>query len=173
MYQNEFRDNWGSSSYGLLLKEINDSRAENNLFYRNTAGVHMEGSNRIYFNHNRFIQNGNALKIQASCIDNTITGNNFSGNSFDVSTNGSLVLNSFHRNYWDKYEGYDLDKNGIGDVPYHPLSIYTLIVERNPTAMMLFRSPVASLLERAEKTLPGLTPENLRDDAPLMKPLAL
>lgn len=173
MYENAFRENWGSSAYGLLLKEINDSRAENNIFYRNTAGVHMEGSNRIHFTHNRFIQNGNALKIQASCMDNTIIANNFSGNSFDVSTNGSLVLNTFHRNYWDKYEGYDLDRNGVGDVPYHPLSIYTLIVERNPTAMMLFRSPVASLLERAEKTLPGLTPENLKDDAPLMKPLPL
>jgi nitrous oxidase accessory protein len=27
-------------------------------------------------------------------------------------------------NYWDKYEGYDLDKNKIGDIPYHPLSLY-------------------------------------------------
>jgi nitrous oxidase accessory protein len=43
---------------------------------------------------------------------------NFLGNTFDVSTNGSLVLNEFNGNYWDKYDGYDLDKNKIGDVPY-------------------------------------------------------
>ncbi|MBZ5857107.1 nitrous oxide reductase family maturation protein NosD [Flavihumibacter profundi] len=173
MHQNEFRENWGSSAYGLLMKEITDSHAEGNLFYRNTSAVYMEGSNRIHIIHNRFLHNGNAIKLQASCEDNIIEQNNFSGNSFDVSTNGSLVLNRFSKNYWDKYEGYDLNKNGIGDVPFRPLSIYTLIVERNATAMMLFRSPIVNLLERAEKILPGITPESLKDDEPLMKPLPL
>jgi nitrous oxidase accessory protein len=62
--------------------------------------------------------------------------NNFVGNTFDISTNGSLVLNTFNGNYWDKYEGYDLDKNKIGDVPYHPLSLFSVIVEGNPPAML-------------------------------------
>lgn len=55
---------------------------------------------------NVFNGNGWGLKIQANCMDNVITENNFTGNTFDVSTNGSLVLNTFNNNYWDKYEGY-------------------------------------------------------------------
>jgi nitrous oxidase accessory protein len=51
------------------------------------------------------------MKIQASCMDNEIVNNNYMKNTFDISTNGSLVLNTFNANYWDKYEGYDLDKN--------------------------------------------------------------
>jgi nitrous oxidase accessory protein len=79
-------------------------------------------------------------------------------------------LNTFHNNYWDKYEGYDLNHDGTGDVPYRPVSLYSMIVERNPVTMMLFRSFMTGLLDEAEKTIPGLIPGNLKDDAPKMKP---
>ena len=122
---------------------------------------------------NSFERNGWAMKIQASCMEITVSSNNFLGNTFDVGTNGSLVLNTFNGNYWDKYEGYDLNKNRIGDVPYRPVSMYSVIVEKNPPAMMLFRSFMTSLLDKTEKVLPSLTPENLKDIYPLMKPLRL
>jgi nitrous oxidase accessory protein len=80
-------------------------------------------------------------------------------------------LNTFNGNYWDKYEGYDLDRNGTGDVPYRPVSLYSMIAERNPTTMMLFRSFMVSLLDKSEKIIPGITPESLKDDRPLMKAL--
>ena len=90
-----------------------------------------------------------------------------------MGTNGSLVLNTFNGNYWDKYEGYDLNKNKIGDVPYHPLSIYSMIIDNNPSALMLFRSFIVSLIDKSEKIIPTVTPENLRDDYPLILPLGL
>jgi nitrous oxidase accessory protein len=79
------------------------------------------------------------------------------------------VLNTFNNNYWDKYEGYDLNRDGIGDVPYRPVSVYAMIAERNPVTMMLFRSFITGLLDKAEKTIPGFIPENLKDDRPKMK----
>ena len=97
----------------------------------------------------------------------------FIGNTFDIATNGSLVLNTFNGNYWDKYEGYDLNRDNIGDVPYHPVSMYSMIIDSNPAALMLFRSLIVSLLDKSEKILPGITPENLKDDRPLMKQLPL
>jgi nitrous oxidase accessory protein len=169
MLQNTFSENWGGAAYGMLLKEISDSHIQHNRFVRNTTGIYMEGTNRIKVEQNVFDNNGWALKIQASCNDNTVTRNNFIGNSFDVATNGTLVLNSFTNNYWDKYEGYDLNRDGIGDVPYRPVSVYAMIAERNPVTMMLFRSFITSLLDKAEKTIPGFIPENLKDDRPKMK----
>ena len=133
----------------------------------------MEGSSRIELRRNEFINNGWAIKIQASCDDNNIEQNNFMGNTFDIGTNGSLVLNKFNGNYWDKYEGYDIDKNKIGDVPYHPVSLYSMIIDNNPSALMLFRSLIVSLLDKSEKIIPTVTPENLKDDYPLMYPLSL
>jgi nitrous oxidase accessory protein len=169
MYNNTFSDNWGGAAYGILLKEISDSHVEGNTFLRNTTAIYMEGTTRIKVIHNNFRNNGWAMKVQASCNDNSFTGNNFTGNSFDVSTNGTLVLNTYNGNYWDKYEGYDLNRDGVGDVPYRPVSMYAMIAERNPATMMLFRSFMVSLLDKTEKLIPALTPENLKDDQPSMK----
>lgn len=173
MLNNLFEENWGDASYGIFLKEISDSYIYGNKFLRNTSGIFMEGASRVHIERNEFKDNGWALKIQASCLDNVITKNNFEGNSFDVGTNGSLVMNKFDHNYWDKYDGYDLNKDRIGDIPYRPVSLYSMIVEKNPSAMMLYRSFMTSLLDRSEKILPTLTPENLKDNYPMMKPLQL
>ncbi len=171
MFHNYFEENWGDGSYGLLLKEISDSYIENNQFGKNTTGILMEGASRIQMEKNSFLNNGWAMKIQASCMDVTVRKNIFIANTFDVGTNGSLVLNNFNGNYWDKYEGYDLNKNKIGDIPYRPVSLYSMIVEKNPPAMLLFRSFITALMDKTEKILPGITPENLKDEHPMMKKL--
>jgi nitrous oxidase accessory protein len=170
MEWNHFEENWGASCYGILLKDISDSYIQHNTFFKNTTALHLEGTSRIDIRQNLFKENGWAVKVQASCEDNNFHHNNFVGNSFDVSTNGTLVLNKFYNNYWDKYDGYDIDKNGIGDVPYHPVSMYSMIVEENPNSLILLRSFIVSLLDKAEKAIPSLTPENLVDNKPMIKP---
>ncbi|RFM36986.1 nitrous oxide reductase family maturation protein NosD [Chitinophaga silvisoli] len=173
MKRNRFAGNQGGGAYGILLKEITDSRMEQSHFEDNTVGIYMEGTTRVQVTANVFKTNGWAMKVQASCSENRITHNNFFGNTFDVATNGSLVLNNFDNNYWDKYEGYDLNRDGKGDVPYHPVSLYAMVADKNPAVMMLYHSFMVSLLDRTEKVMPGITPVNLVDRAPFMKPLAL
>lgn len=170
MINNTFMDNWGDASYALLFKDISDSYLIKNRFDRNSVGIMMEGSSRIQIKNNQFNRNGWALKIQASCMDNVLSENNFLSNSIDVSTNGHLVLSKFESNYWDKYEGYDLNKDQTGDVPYRPLSLFAVIAEKNPPAVLLFRSLIMLFLERSEKILPTLTPEDFIDLTPSMKP---
>lgn len=173
MFNNLFEENWGDAAYGLLLKEISDSYLVGNQFIRNTSGIFMEGVSRVQMERNLFKNNGWAMKIQANCMDITVTKNNFLSNTFDVGTNGSLVLNTFNFNYWDKYEGYDLDKNKLGDIPYRPVSLFSMILEKMPPAMMLFRSFMVTILDKTEKIIPSITPENLVDNSPLMKALPL
>ena len=173
MYNNFFLNNWGDAAYGILLKDITDSDISGNYFTKNTVALHMEGCSRINLYKNTFSFNGWAVKIQASCDNNDFTKNNFTNNTFDIGTNGSLVLNTFNGNYWDKYEGYDLDRDKIGDVPYHPVSMYAMIIDSNPAALMLFRSLIVTLLDKSEKILPSITPENLKDNTPIMRRLAL
>ncbi|RCR70833.1 nitrous oxide reductase family maturation protein NosD [Larkinella punicea] len=170
MRHNIFENNWGSAAYGMLLKDISDSKIEDNIFRRNTIGIHMEGTSRIMTQRNLFIDNGWGMRIQASCNDNTFTRNTFQSNTFDVATNGQTVLNTFDRNYWDKYEGYDLNRDGTGDVPFHPVSLYSMIIEKIPYGVVLLHSFMVTLLDRAEKVMPSLTPEALVDAKPLMKP---
>lgn len=170
MQFNHFEENWGPSSYGILLKDISDSYIGQNTFRKNTVGIYMEGTSRIELQKNVFKENGWAMKVQASCNENSFHHNNYYNNSFDIATNGTMVLNKFYNNYWDKYDGYDMNKDGIGDIPYHPVSMYSMIVEQNPTAVLLMRSFTIALLDKAEKAIPLLTPADLLDDKPMIKP---
>lgn len=169
MNHNLFERNWGDSAYGLLLKEITDSQIENNHFSENTAAIFMEGSNRLSVLKNTFKNNGWAIKVQASCLENTFKENNFLNNSFDIASNGSLDQNTFQHNFWDKYEGYDINKDGIGDIPFRPVSMFSMLVERYPTLMILFRSFLVSLLDKTEKIIPTITPIDLIDKSPRIK----
>lgn len=173
MQDNEFVHNWGDAAYGLLLKEISDSRIEHNRFIKNTVGIHMESTTRITTSRNLFQDNGWAMRVQASCSGGTFTANNFIGNSFDVATNGTMMLSIFNNNYWDKYDGYDLNKDNTGDVPYYPVSIYSVITEKIPSAMILYRSLLADIMISVEKAMPSMIPDNLKDDHPLMKKINL
>ncbi|WP_211172687.1 nitrous oxide reductase family maturation protein NosD [Chitinophaga sp. Ak27] len=173
MINNTFEENWGDAAYGVLFKELTDCYLSGNKFLRNTTGIFFDGSNRITIEHNIFRANGWGMRMQANCMDNVIRENNFIGNTFDVTTNGSLTLNHFSENYWDKYQGYDLDKDKTGDVPFHPLSLYAVIVEKNPPAMLLYQSFMVNLLDKSEKIMPSLTPENFVDNTPRMIPYKL
>lgn len=173
MTGNIFSECVGGISYGLLLKEINDCKIASNHFVHNTVALYIEGSNRLLIEKNEIRGNGWACKIQASCAQVQMRYNNFILNTFDVSTNGSLNMNRFSDNYWDRYEGYDMDKDGIGDVPFVPVSLYGVIVEKVPYAIMLYRSFMVYLLDRSEKLVPSVTPETLKDFYPHMKPYAL
>ena len=170
MLKNRFVENWGSSIYGLLLKEILDSRIEENQFITNTSAIFMESCNRNEILDNDFQNNGWAVRILSNCEDNVFSKNNFKANTFDATTNGTLRQNQFNNNYWDKYEGYDLDKNGLGDIPYRPVSLYAQIIERIPQSVMLMRSFIVNLLDKVERSIPSITPESVKDENPKMKP---
>ncbi len=171
MSGNTFKKNWGTASFGLLLKEINDAEIIGNTFQENTIGISIEGSNRIEYRNNEFISNGWALKVRGACYTNTFTDNNFLYNSFDISYNSKINDNIFEQNYWSNYSGYDLDKDGIGDVPYRPVKLFSYIVNRTPETIVLLRSLFMDIIDFSEKVSPVFTPDNLLDPKPRMKRL--
>ncbi len=171
MTHNKFIKNWGTSSYGLLLKEIYDAEIKHNIFEQNTIGINTEGSTRINYKYNNFIGNGWAVKVAGACYANEFSNNNFMNNALDVSYNSKLNDNKFKSNYWSSYTGYDLDKNGYGDIPYRPVKLFSYIVNKSPEAIVLLRSLFVDIINFSEKVSPVFTPDNLLDSAPLMKPV--
>jgi len=169
MYNNTFKKNWGTAAYGLLLKEINDAEITGNTFEENTIGITVEGSNRIEYKNNDFKSNGWAVKVRGACYANSFIENNFLNNSFDISYNARLNDNVFENNYWSSYTGYDLDKNGIGDIPYRPVKLFSYIVNRTPETIILLRSLFIDIIDFSEKVSPVFTPDNLFDNFPRMK----
>ena len=169
MTDNRFEDNWGSASYGLLLKEILEPELTGNRFSRNSVGLLVDGVTRLRAEGNQFVENGWAVKLLASAQDGRFTRNEFLGNSFDVATNSRENTTSFAGNYWDDYQGYDLDRDGTGDVPHRPVRLFSLLVAQNEPMLITLRSPFVKLLDLAERVLPSITPETLVDASPSMR----
>ena len=169
MKKNHFVDNWGTTNYGLLFKEIYDGELSENIFENNTTAIFADGSNRIKIINNEFRGNGWAMNIFSSCMDNEIAYNNFISNTFDLTTNGKRNNNNFHDNFWDQYTGYDLDKDGVGDVPYRPVRLFSYLIGRIPESIILLRSFFIDMINIAEKVAPVLTPQSLTDERPRMK----
>ncbi|GMU95931.1 MAG: nitrous oxide reductase family maturation protein NosD [Ignavibacterium album] len=169
MRENKFINNWGAASFGVLLKDLTDCLIEKNYFEKNTNGLYLEGCSRITVQKNDFISNGWALKLMANSMNNFFFDNNFITNSFDVMTNSKNNFNDFSGNYWSRYNGFDLNKDGFGDVPFRPVKMFSVLVERQRSAMILMNSLFIELLNISENVVPSLTPVNLVDPKPRMK----
>jgi len=169
MFENHFVKNWGAASYGILLKDISDSRIEKNIFDENSIGLYMEGCSRLTIEQNNFTKNGWALKLMANSMDNLFYDNSFVANSFDISTNSRQNFNTFEKNYWAEYDGYDLDKDGFGDVPFRPVTMFSMMIESHPTSLVLLHSLFIDILNIAESIIPAITPEALTDAKPRMR----
>lgn len=173
MHHNQFQHNWGRAAYGLLLKEIYDAEITDNLFLKNTIAINAEGATRIRYERNTFQRNGWALKMAGGSMSNTFTRNNFKGNTLDLVLNSHVNDNTFNGNYWSEYSGYDLDRDGVGDVPHRPVKLFSYILERTPEAIVLLRSFFVDLMNFSEKISPAFTPANVLDNEPLMQSLSL
>uniref|UniRef100_A0A7V2ZL16 Nitrous oxide reductase family maturation protein NosD n=1 Tax=Ignavibacterium album TaxID=591197 RepID=A0A7V2ZL16_9BACT len=169
MKENKFISNWGAASFGVLLKDLTDCLIEENYFEKNTNGLYLEGCSRITVIKNNFIRNGWAIKLMANSMNNYFLQNNFITNSFDIMTNSKNSFNDFSGNYWSRYNGYDLDKDGFGDVPFRPVKMFSVLVERQQASMILMNSLFIELLNITENVIPSLTPVNLVDPNPRMK----
>jgi nitrous oxidase accessory protein len=169
MHDNTFARSRGPASYGLLLKDISDGSLTGNRFEENTVGIWSEGAARLVIRGNRFRGNGWAIRLMANTEDCRFEANSFEANTFDVATNGRQHTSVFHGNWWDAYRGYDLDRDGTGDVPFRPVRLFAYLVERYPPALVVNRSLFVGLLDAAERVLPVLSPEALTDQAPLMR----
>ncbi|MES2123618.1 MAG: nitrous oxide reductase family maturation protein NosD [Gemmatimonadota bacterium] len=169
MTGNTFADNGGPTSYGLLLKEIADAHLSGNLFRRNTTGLFADGADRLIATGNRFEENGWGVRLFGSTDGASFVANSFRRNSFDVAVNGQGTSASFSGNWWEGYHGWDLDRDGRGDVAYHPVRLFAVLVEHAQPALLLQRSLFVRLLDAAERVLPVLTPVNVIDHHPLMQ----
>ncbi|MEQ9165253.1 MAG: nitrous oxide reductase family maturation protein NosD [Fulvivirga sp.] len=169
MKRNNFYKNWGTASYGLLLKEIYDGEVEGNKFEENTIGIYIDGLTRMTFTRNTLRQNGWGVKVSGGCYTNEFKENNFIGNSFDLSYNSQLNDNTFNNNFWSDYTGYDLDKDGKGDVPYRPVKLFSYIVNQTPETIILLRSLFVDIINFSEKVSPVFTPDKLVDATPSIR----
>lgn len=74
------------------------------------------------------------------------------------------ALNRWNRNYWDNYQGFDRDKDGIGDIPFEQRMFADRLWQHKPPVKIFYASPVLELLNMLWKIMPFSEPELVAKD---------
>jgi len=190
MYSNhsEFRRNRivscrGPSGFGLGLKDNDALVAEENEFAGNRIGIYVDNSpNSIdsycIIRRNLLAYNDIGIAFLPAVKRNDVSSNAFVDNLEQV---GVIGPGDFHGNaftvdgrgnYWSDYRGYDLDGDGVGDLPYRAESLFENLMDRHPELRLFQFSPVQQAVDLAVRAFPVVRPRpKLTDTAPLMEPL--
>ncbi|RMG37247.1 MAG: nitrous oxide reductase family maturation protein NosD [Gammaproteobacteria bacterium] len=166
----------GPTGMGIGFKESSDVEIADNQILYCATGLYIDVSPYDPETTNRI--HGNTIAFTATAVDflndwqgNIFEGNYFKGNQIQVSVAGGATANRnvWKGNYWDDYEGFDLDGNGVGDTPYELYNYADRIWMDVPAARFFQGTPVMAVLDFLERLAPFSDPVLLvRDEQPLM-----
>ena len=171
---NAITRNRGPRTYGLLLRDCSDGRFEGNRLVDNTVAIFMDGSNRNQVAANLVQDNGWGVLLFSSSAGNVFTGNDFINNDYPVALDMRRTDNRFddgrHGNYWSEAAAFDLDGDGVSDVPFAPVSAFAFVSKQYPDLAVLAKSPAVASLAVAERVFPALRPSEAVDRFPRVRP---
>jgi nitrous oxidase accessory protein len=172
--RNRIVRNRGPRTYGLLLRDCSDGRFEANHLVDNTVAIFMDGSNRNRIEGNLVQDNGWGILLFSSSAGNVFTGNDFINNDYPVALDMRRTDNRFddgtHGNYWSDAAAFDLDGDGVSDVPFAPVSAFAFVSKQYPDLAVLAKSPAVASLAVAERVFPALSPSEAVDRFPRVRP---
>lgn len=167
----------GPTGMGIGFKETSDVDIFDNKILYCATGMYIdvspydpETTNRIHDNVVAFTNIG--IDFLNDWTGNIFERNSFKGNQTQISVAGGKTANRniWKDNYWDDYEGFDLNKDGIGDTPYELYGYADRIWMDVPAARFLQGTPVMAVLDFLERLAPFSAPDMLvRDEKPLME----
>ena len=166
----------GPTGMGIGFKETSGVDIENNKILYCSLGLYIDLSPFQPDMTNHFRNNMIAYTSIAVDFLNDWTGNIFEHNIFTgnhtqiaVSGGGTANRNVWKGNYWSDYEGFDRNKDGIGDTPYEFFGYADRIWMDVPAARFLQGTPVMAVLDFLERLAPFSTPTMLvKDEHPIM-----
>jgi nitrous oxidase accessory protein len=174
---NVFAWNSQSRSYGLVLQNATGPEVRDNAFVGNAVGVFFDNVIGGAFTDNVIAANWLGLRLYANSEGTRITGNALTGNTFDVAGGGGAAEQyrfcaNGRGNYWDAAlrGGYDLDGDGVLDVPHPASSALAELALSRDGVRLLLASPAAGALDWAERTFPVFDAGGAVDSCPLARP---
>ncbi|MDR0408608.1 MAG: nitrous oxide reductase family maturation protein NosD [Campylobacteraceae bacterium] len=176
---NTIKSSLGTFGLGLGLKDSSDFTIEDNSIIYNVRGVFLDQSpyraSVNIFRRNKILYNTNAIQFLGLREKSLFSENIFQGNmeliSSDMPKNDTPYV-EWSRNYWDDYEGFDADEDGIGDIPYKQYAYADKLWLYNENIKFFYGTAAMGLLNFLAKLAPFSEPELMAtDNEPLMKAL--
>ena len=167
----------GAAGVGIGFKETSDVVIEGNEILYCALGMHIDVSpyqpdttNQI--KNNLVAYNGIGVQFLNDWTGNIFEGNNFKGNLTQAAVLGGKTANRnvWQGNYWDDYQGFDRDGDGIGDTPHEQFAYADRIWMDVPQARFFKGAPMLEVIDFLERLAPFTSPDLLlRDTQPLKK----
>lgn len=162
------------SGAGIALKESSAALVHDNDILHCAVGIladsPLHSLNRITIIGNRFAHNITGISFYGEKGGHLIYQNRFEHNLWNalVGGSGDPLSNAWWGNYWDDYEGFDRNGDGVGDTPYEIWAYADRIWMETPMAKFFRRSPILELLDFLERLAPFSSPALiLSDPAPV------
>ncbi len=168
----------GATGMGVGFKEASGTLIENNEIIYCGIGIGSDLSpfqpdSTIEIRNNRFAYNGIAILFNSETGGNNLRNNQFEGNLTQVSYGGrsdNPTKNLWEGNYWDDYQGFDRDHDGVGDNAHELYAYADQLWMEFPMARFFRSSPVLELLDFLERLAPFSSPDLiLRDEKPVFR----
>jgi nitrous oxidase accessory protein len=161
---------------GIVFKESHDALVENNEVLHCSVGLRVdappESAGTLTVRNNRFAHNIIGLFFYGEEGGHRFIDNRFENNltTVGISAPGAGSANKWRGNYWDEYQGFDRNGDGIGDTPHEVYLFADRIWMETPLATFFRNSPVLEILDFLERLAPFSSPHLvLRDPAPRMR----
>ena len=131
-------------SQGILLYDVRSSSINKNIVEGNRVGLYMEQSSENELSHNIVLRNFIGIQLINS-YSNQFIRNQFIANVIEAEATDSLK-NEITGNYWDSFQGIDLNHDGVSETPYAINPFYQLLVTQTPAFQLFFQSPGMTFL---------------------------
>ncbi len=169
---NKFISNRGRRAYGLIFQSTDNSELTQNEVSHNAVGLSFNQCNNNRVTGNRVTQNYIGLKFGSNSDGNRFTENVFARNLHPVETGVAEGMDNKWAvdgvgNRWDGATEFDLDADGVDDLPHRELDMFGVLRRDFPAVALLSESPALKLLRFAQQraALPGLS--SVEDPSPL------
>lgn len=170
---NEILSSRGAAGIGVMIGGVANFVFKENLVRYNAKALYIQGQEKAlgmkrYILNNDISYNMEAFHFHASIKDNTIKGNNIYANIDDVvkDVGGNFdASNVVEYNYWDRYDGFDANNDGVGDTPYRVYQYGDLLWHENNKIKFFYAAPVMSLLNFLLKLAPFMEPNMIMQDS--------
>jgi nitrous oxidase accessory protein len=153
----------GPAGVGLGFKESDGVDVHDNWIVANTTGTYIDRTPRspdapVTFERNVLALNQVAVRLHSSEEGLTFRSNDFHQNVAvaDVEGGGDALGVRFEGNHWTEYEGYDLDRDGRGDVAFEVKQLSSELTGTRPMLQFFTGTGAMGVIDAVAHAVPVL-----------------